>query len=384
MTPLRVAIVNDLAVARLVLRRVVESVPGYRVAWEAADGAEAVAWAAADRPDAVLMDLVMPVMDGAEATRRIMTASPCPVLVVTASVGANHGKVYEALGAGGLDAVTTPTLGPGGTLRGAAPLLARLAALTRTVAVPSLPLTTVAPSLAPGGPVPRGVPMLAVGASTGGPEAVAQVLAGLGGPAPGPVVVVQHIGPDFTLGLAEWLASRTGMAVRVPTAGERPAPGVVYVGGGDNHLVVDPAGRFGYTPHPTDYPYRPSVDVFFNSAGTGWPAGGVAVLLTGMGADGARGLLGLRGRGWHAIAQGRRHLGRVRHAQGGRRTGRRGRGAAPRPDRPRRPWPARPPPSPTRVTARVPGTRLAGSSQREPRGRGSARLLLRDVPPERL
>src|SRR3954467_14700659 len=126
---MRIAIVNDLALARAVLRRLVESVPGNAVAWTAADGAEAVRMAAADRPDAILMDLVMPVMDGAEATRRIMAVSPCPILVVTASVGANFGKVYEALGAGGLDAVKTPTFGPGGSVQDGEAILERLAKL---------------------------------------------------------------------------------------------------------------------------------------------------------------------------------------------------------------------------------------------------------------
>src|SRR4051812_15322695 len=129
---MRIAIVNDLALAREVLRRLVESVPTYTVAWTAADGAEAVRRAAADRPDAILMDLVMPVLDGAEATRQIMATAPCPILIVTASLGANFGRVYEALGAGGLDAVRTPTFGAGGQIIGGAALLDRLAQLART------------------------------------------------------------------------------------------------------------------------------------------------------------------------------------------------------------------------------------------------------------
>src|SRR5262245_22525147 len=123
---MRIAIVNDLALARTVLRRLVESVPGYSVAWTAEDGAEAVRRARSDRPDVILMDLVMPIMSGEEATRQIMAACPCPILVVTASLGANFGKVYEALGAGGLDAVQTPTLGPDGKVRDGEAILDRL------------------------------------------------------------------------------------------------------------------------------------------------------------------------------------------------------------------------------------------------------------------
>src|SRR2546423_769484 len=123
---MRVAIVNDLALGREVLRRLVLSVPGYSVAWTADDGAEAVRRARADRPDGVLMDLVMPVMGGAEATRRIMAESPCPILLVTSTVGGNIGRVYEAMGHGALDVVATPALGPGGGVVGGESLLARL------------------------------------------------------------------------------------------------------------------------------------------------------------------------------------------------------------------------------------------------------------------
>ena len=120
---MRVAIVNDLRMALETLRRVVESAPDLEVAWTAMDGAEAVAKTAADPPDLVLMDLVMPEMDGVEATRRIMSESPCPILVVTATVEGNARKVVAALGHGAVDAVQTPTMGLKGDLDGAAPLL---------------------------------------------------------------------------------------------------------------------------------------------------------------------------------------------------------------------------------------------------------------------
>jgi chemotaxis response regulator CheB len=114
---------------------------------------------------------------------------------------------------------------------------------------------------------------------------------------------VQHIGDDFTQSLAEWLNSRTRLSIRVPKAGQQPESGTVDLAGGDHHLVIAPDGRYVYTPYPTDYPYRPSVNVFFESAAQVWSTRGVAVLLTGMGTDGARGLLALKNRGWHTIAQ---------------------------------------------------------------------------------
>lgn len=300
---MRIAIVNDLSLARALLRRVLESAPGYRVAWTAADGAEAVRKAAADPPDVILMDLIMPVMDGAEATRRIMAASPCPILVVTASVGANISKVYEALGAGGLDALKTPTFAPDGTIRDAQPLLNRLALLAKArqkssgLAVQAAPVTlsSTAPVSLP--------PFLAIGASTGGPEAVVQVLTALGGNLPGPAVVVQHIAADFAVGLATWLQSLTGLPVEIAKQGESPRPGVVTVAATNDHLVLRPDRRFAYIAEPRSYPYRPSVDVFFESLLSAWPSPGVALLLTGMGKDGARGLAELRNADWHTIAQ---------------------------------------------------------------------------------
>src|SRR5262249_34208659 len=127
---MRIAIVNDLALAREALRRVVVSA-GHQVAWLAADGAEAVRLAAADRPDVGLMDLMMPVMDGVEATRRIMLEAPCDVLLVTSSVGSNHRMICEALGHGGLDAVNTPTFTPAGEVVDGEALVGRLRRLER-------------------------------------------------------------------------------------------------------------------------------------------------------------------------------------------------------------------------------------------------------------
>src|SRR5690349_16640400 len=108
---MRIAIVNDLPLAVEAIRRVLSPASGHEVAWVARDGAEAVDLCMRDRPDLILMDLIMPVMDGVEATRRIMKATPCGILVVTASVDGNSARAFEALGAGALDAVNTPTLG---------------------------------------------------------------------------------------------------------------------------------------------------------------------------------------------------------------------------------------------------------------------------------
>ena len=210
---MRIAIVNDLALAREILCRLVLSVPGYEVAWTAENGDEAVEKTLGDRPDIILMDLVMPVMDGVEATRRIMAQSPCPILLVTSSVTGNFNMVYRAMGFGGLDAVNTPSMGPDQTIRDGEGILARIAKLAQALRSPAWssagPTRVAARDEGRGtsedisvlsGPSPlasrpslpssRHLPLLiSLGASTGGPEALARILATLPAALPASVVM---------------------------------------------------------------------------------------------------------------------------------------------------------------------------------------------------
>ncbi|OWK34731.1 chemotaxis-specific protein-glutamate methyltransferase CheB [Fimbriiglobus ruber] len=300
---MRIAIVDDRLLAVEAVRRVVTGVPGYQIAWVARDGEEAVRRATADRPDVILMDLIMPGLNGAEATRRIMATNPCPILIVTATVSGNYGLVYEALGAGAVDAVNTPVLGGAGAAYGADALLAKIAQVARKArpdggarARPSFPCTKPAQSLPP---------LVAIGASTGGPQAIASVLAQFPPGFPAAVLVVQHLTAEFSSGFAEWLGQKTRLPIRLARAGEPPQPGTALVTGKDDHLVVTPDGTLTYTAHPTDTPFRPNVDVLFDSLAAHWPAPGAGVLLTGMGRDGAEGLLKLRRAGWPTFAQDR-------------------------------------------------------------------------------
>lgn len=299
---MRVAVVNDLRLAVEVQRRMLAAEPGCELAWVASNGAEAVERCRTDLPDLVLMDLVMPVMDGVEATRRIMRATPCPILVVTSTVEGHVDRVYDALGAGALDAVATPTFGSDGTVKGAEPVLRKL----RTIRRLHVPAAAAArpPSAEPvAAPTVRGERMILLGASTGGPEAVATVLRGLAPDLAAPIVLVQHLGRDYVPGLVEWLAPAARRPVRAIVAGERPQPRTVHVAHTDDHLVLRGDGVFDYDREPADQPYRPSVDVFFASIARRGAAPGAAAVLTGMGRDGAAGLLALRDARWATFAQ---------------------------------------------------------------------------------
>jgi len=301
---MRIAIVNDMRMAVEALRRVVTSVPEYEIAWIAEDGEQAVRQCAADVPDVILMDLIMPRMDGAEASRHIMRDSPCAILVVTATVEGNSSKVFDAMGWGALDAVNTPVLGMSGEPSGASALLGKIAMLGKL-----LGKSRPAAAVAAGTPAAIGArqgpdfPLIAIGASTGGPTALARVLGGLPAGLTAAVTIVQHVDEHFAPGLASWLAVQASRDVRVIRPNEPIAASYVQMASTNDHLVLGPDLTFRYTKDPADFPYRPSVDVFFRTVADYWPGTAVGVLLTGMGTDGAQGLLTMRQAGWHTIAQ---------------------------------------------------------------------------------
>jgi two-component system response regulator WspF len=304
---MRIAIVNNMLLAVEALRRVVTSVPDYEIVWVARNGAEAVEKCAADTPDVILMGLIMPVMDGVEATRQIMAASPCLILVVTSTVGGNAAKVFEAMGYGARDVVNTPVLGGDGRVEGGATLLAKIATLGKLLDIK--PRQEVRRRVIP--TVPASAydlpPLAAIGASTGGPGALAHILSRLPAGFPASLVIIQHVDAQFAAGLADWLQAQIALKVRLVQDGCRLEVGTVWLAGTNDHMVLTPQHTLSYVAEPRDYPYRPSVDVFFKSllknGPKPWPGKAAGVLLTGMGRDGAEGLAVLRRAGWYTMAQ---------------------------------------------------------------------------------
>ncbi|MGL6284319.1 MAG: chemotaxis response regulator protein-glutamate methylesterase [Microcoleaceae cyanobacterium] len=303
---MRIAIVNDTAIAVEALKRVLLTVPNYQVIWIAHDGKEAVDRCVKDTPDLILMDLFMPIMDGVEATQQIMQRSPCTILIVTASVGDHAGKVFEAMGYGARDAVDTPILGTQKNSNSHQPLLAKIFTLSKLIGKSSTPPTPVLPTSKVtscsklSSPLPR---LVTIGSSTGGPKALATILSKLPANFGAAIAIVQHVDMQFSLGLVDWLNQQTPLTVRLANIGDRLEKGIVHIAGTNDHLSIRSDLTLYYTKEPLNYPYRPSVDVFFKSLAANWHHKEIAVLLTGMGQDGADGLRVLRETGWHTIAQ---------------------------------------------------------------------------------
>ena len=299
---MRIGIVNDLPLAVEALRRSIVMGRRDRVIWVATSGEQAVDLCAQETPDLVLMDLILPGIDGVETTRRIMRATPCAILVVTVSVGTNSWRAFEAMGHGAIDAIDTPLLGTGDALVNVAPFLAKIDTIARLIGDPN---SMAHPLKGERGPwlLRPDHGLVVIGASAGGPAALMTILGSLPQNFPAAIVVVQHIDGRFAAGLAQWLGGNSALPVRLAREGESPVSGTVLLAGTNDHLVLNGPARLGYHAEPSEYAYRPSVDVFFQSVSHLWLGDVVGVLLSGMGRDGAFGLKALRNKGHHTIAQ---------------------------------------------------------------------------------
>ncbi len=301
---MRIAIVNDMPLAIEGLRRAIENTGIHQVAWTAFNGNDAIEACREDIPDLILMDIIMPGMNGVDTTREIMRASPCPILLVTSSVNTNSALVFEAMGYGALDAINTPALTGRRACGLQCPLLKKIAMLNvLTQSGPPGFQSHFNSAQSRGEPLINNSPLVAIGSSSGGPQALATILQSIPHDFHSPIVIVQHVDAQFANGLAEWLSTLSNIPVRIACDGDRPVAGTVFLAGSDNHLLLTEEGTFQYSPIPRDTPYRPSVDVFWQSLEQNWKGAITAVLLTGMGRDGAKSMLSLRQRGAYTIAQ---------------------------------------------------------------------------------
>ncbi len=304
-----VLVVEDSRVTRDYLVHVLDADPELRVIGAAVDGEEALVSVARRKPDVILMDIHLPGIDGFETTRRIMSSTPVPIVVCTASMRFDelHTAMF-ALEAGALTVLRKPAgIGDPDAEAQTAAIIRALKLMSEIKMVRRFNRTApAAPAAAM--PLPReaagfDAAIVAIGASTGGPPVISQILSGLSPAFAAPILVVQHITAGFTEAFAEHLALESGLPVHVPRGGETPLPGHVYIAPDDRHLRVGPRGELRTSRDEPDNGLRPSAGVLFRSVAESFGRRAVGVLLTGMGRDGAEGLKLMYDQGALTVAQ---------------------------------------------------------------------------------
>lgn len=316
--PIRVLVIDDSRTARELLVAMLESAGGLQVVGVGETGEDAVRLARRIRPDIIAMDIIMPEMDGLEATRAIMREAPTPIVLLTSTLMySDVNLTFEAMRLGALAVVNKPPIGDDAaweTVLQTMRLMAKVAVVRRwdpearktaPADAPASPATTPPPNQMTGpgaGTRPR-AQIIGIGSSTGGPAALATVLGPLPADFPLPILVVQHITKGFGPGLAEWLNTQTPLRVSLAGHGDTPQPGNVLMAPDDCHLQVNASGIVELCKDPPYRGLRPSINYLFKSLANVYGQQAVGIQLTGMGDDGAEGLEKLRKQGGWVIAQ---------------------------------------------------------------------------------
>lgn len=319
---IRILVVDDSETVRQLLTYELDRQENFQVVGVASDGLDAVRKAAKLKPDVITMDVKMPVMDGMEATREIMCTQACPVIIVSQFWDrADKQKIFEALEAGAV-AVANKPCGPGhpdyaetlSQLLKTVRMMSEVKVVTRRKRQPAPPAQAVdvlrkkgiscPPACRPDCAVhQRNSNLVVIGASTGGPVVLRQILERLPAPYPLPICIVQHIAPGFLPGLVDWLTNVAGHAVQIAEQGTEPQPGRVYFAPDNRHMKITSDGSLRLSDDPKEYSLRPAVSCLFRTAAEHNGNKTVGILLTGMGADGAKELKLLKDAGAATVIQ---------------------------------------------------------------------------------
>ncbi|MBF0474958.1 MAG: chemotaxis-specific protein-glutamate methyltransferase CheB [Deltaproteobacteria bacterium] len=319
---IRVLIVNDSLVAVQAMKRILATDPDIELAGVAADGVIAVTMAESLKPDVILMDIEMPNKNGVEATREIMVANPCPILIVSTLFDTNKPFVYEALRCGALEAIKSPAIGAlaasdqSGQTPGISPeakiLLSKVHTmhLLKDIAVGRVRLEgtkdrkDMIPLAEKAGQGNLAEKVIAIGASAGGPGATLEVLSGLPENIKAGILISQHMDEDFTKGLADWLNSKSRIKVCEAKNGDRVLEGVAFVArGGAAGMVVNEDKTISYKYLKEGLEFTPSINMMLQSVAKVYRNNALGVILSGMGDDGAVGLGAIRLQDGLTVAQ---------------------------------------------------------------------------------
>lgn len=304
---IRVLITDDSATARQLLSFILSSASDIQVVGEAVNGEEAVRMASTLRPNLILMDIHMPVMDGLAATQEIMMHTPTPIVIVSASTMVHETETAMlSLRAGALTLLLKPA-GPAAPdhERSCRELIDTVRAMSDVKVVRHhRPYSAPERRLLKARPVAHSpISICAVATSTGGPPALQKLFSGLPADFPVPILVVQHIATGFTEGLAKWLDNSLALTVKVAEMGERLRPGTIYVAREDFHLGIARDGTALLSKAPVIEGFRPSATFLFRSVAEVYGNRTLALILTGMGHDGVEGLRDIRKAGGTIFAQ---------------------------------------------------------------------------------
>ncbi|MFH1860727.1 MAG: chemotaxis-specific protein-glutamate methyltransferase CheB [bacterium] len=346
---IRVLVVDDSLVVREIITKILRSDPEIEIVGTARNGVEAIDLAARLRPSIITMDINMPIKNGLEAIEEIMAYTPTPILVISSLVNKEVGFAFRAMELGALDVFEKPTMGvwdgqeklerelkakvkllskirvvthlagrrreqklEGSPLAETAPLTENILNTSLTLPVPEisrkeqtclLPLPAL-PQIPPDGLKGSGTfEIVAIGASTGGPKALQQVLSPIPKDFPLPIVIVQHIADGFTEGLVEWLETECMLKIKLGKDRELLQSGVIYVAPCRSHMRVDEYKQIRLDDSAPIGGHKPAVTALLSSVAKVYGNKAIGVILTGMGGDGAEGLKEMRDKGAATIAQ---------------------------------------------------------------------------------
>lgn len=302
---IRVLLVDDSSMARDLLRGILHEHSDIRVIGEAANGLEAVELARVLKPDLICMDLNMPVMGGTEAIDIIMHHKAIPILVVSAETDAQ--QAYQALNTGALDLIAKPGLNTADAalLVNKVRLLAGVSVITRLRSQQTgRPASMPAPTHSQQAPHVRGHRhLVAIACSTGGPQALAWLLPRLKADFPAPVLISQHISDGFAEGMANWLNMLSRLPVKVARHNDPLRSGQVYLSPSESHMSVSQDDRINLLPRREGDLFRPCCNLLLESVANTHGRDSIGLIMTGMGRDGAAGMLAIRNSGGVTLAQ---------------------------------------------------------------------------------
>ena len=309
---IRLLIVEDSPLVSKILTKIFDCDPELKVVGVAATGREGVKLSMKLKPDIITMDIVMPDMDGVEATKQIMAYRPTPILILTASHSRKKNKVFQAISFGALDVLEKINLGQDFSEDGRVDELIEKVKLLSKIKVIRHPLAKlqIKPKLSGPKKIIEEMPesassgnIVVIAASTGGPQAIASILEKIPPNIPAAILVVQHIARGFTEGFVEWLSKNCPLRVKIARDNQKVEVGTVYVAPAGIHMVIRKEGVIGLTDNAPHGHFKPSADVLFDSAAKNYGSRVTGVILTGMGKDGVSGIKMIKQSGGQTIAQ---------------------------------------------------------------------------------